>query len=350
MKSLLLLWLAVMAFGQGPARKSVLGTVTGFRAEVTEMVVKPENADPQSIRFGPDTVVQRIAPGQKDLKNAETIAITAVALGDRVLISFAGSEAEARRIVVMPATDIARQNEADKQDWAKRGLAGVVASKRGNEITLRMRGLRGESTSTVSVEDNTTYRRYAPDSVKFADAQPSSFKEINVGDQLRARGEKSTDGTSVKAQEVVFGTFRTWAGTITAVNTEAGEVTAKELGGKKTAVIKVSADSQLKKMPSFPGMGAGGPRMGGGPPDLAQMIERMPAAKLDELKPGETIVVSSTKGASSDQLTAIMLLSNAGMLIQMASAQQQTERPSGMGMGGGLSMGAGGLELPGMVP
>ena len=34
-------------------------------------------------------------------------------------------------------------------------------------------------------------RRYAPDSVKFADAKESTLAEIKVGDQVRARGDKS---------------------------------------------------------------------------------------------------------------------------------------------------------------
>jgi len=34
----------------------------------------------------------------------------------------------------------------------------------------------------------------------------------------------------------------------------------------------------------------------------------MPPTKLEELKPGDMIVVSSTKGAKSDEITAITLL------------------------------------------
>ena len=49
------------------------------------------------------------------------------------------------------------------------------------------------------------------------------------------------------------------------------------------------------------------------------MLERMPPVKLEALKTGGTIVVSSTKGAKTDQLTAIMVLANADLLIQMAS-------------------------------
>jgi len=89
----------------------------------------------------------------------------------------------------------------------------------------------------------------------------------------------------------------------------------------------------------------------GGAPDIAQMLERMPAAKLEDLKPGETVVISSTKGAKSDSITAIMLVANADRLIQIAQriqAAQQAAGPtlSGLGGGGDLS----GLNLPGMIP
>jgi hypothetical protein len=99
--------------------------------------------------------------------------------------------------------------------------------------------------------------------------------------------------------------------------------------------------------PTAGGEAARGP--GGGPGrgtmDISQMLEHMPAAKLDDLKPGQTIVVSSTKGAKSDEITAIMLLANADMLIQMASmGSGRGGRAGGGGAGGGMGgmMGAGG--------
>ena len=85
------------------------------------------------------------------------------------------------------------------------------------------------------------------------------------------------------------------------------------------------------------------------------MLERMPLSKVSDLKVGETVVVSSTRGASNRQVTAIMLLGNADMLIQMASAAQaRSSQGGGVSLGGGINMGgmmggSGGLELPGMM-
>lgn len=341
-----------------------------------------------TVQTGADAVLQRVSPGQRSLKDAQPVLLSEIQAGDRVLVTFVPGTREARRVVVMPAAAIRQRQEADREDWQRRGVAGVVAEKKPGEVVLRQRSFAGVNLVTVRVTGDTVYRRYAPDSVKFADARPSRFEEIRPGDQLRARGEKSEDGLRVTAEEVVFGTFVTKAGSIVRVDTEAGELTMRELSSGQTLMVKVREDSQLKRMPDFPGMGAGsrgegmaGPPFGGGlpgeafggpppgmrppgmaggpgrggPRDLSQMLERMPDAKLEELQPGETIVVSSTEGRERGRLTAIMLLANAGPLLEMASAQNGRrdaggQAEPGLGAGGGLILGAGGFELPAMLP
>jgi hypothetical protein len=342
--------------------KFIVGTVDGFKAESAEIRVKPDIGETVSLKVTSGTQVLRVAPGEKDLKKAEPIRITDVASGDHVLVNLMPAAFEARRIVVMSSADIAKRNEADSLDWNKRGIAGIVAAKNGNEITLRKRSLQGEIKLIVTVSDGTQYRRYAPDSVKFADAKKSEMTEIGVGDQLRARGQKSEDGLKVSAEEVVFGTFVTKAGPITAVNVEAKEITVKDLATGKPLVIKLTGDSQVKKLPDFAAMMppggnaavASATRPARAAPDLTQMLERIPTSKFEDLKSGEMVVASSTKGASSDEITAIMLVGNAGMLIQMASRPSGSDaRPTGAGpsMGApGMAGGLSGLNIPGMIP
>jgi hypothetical protein len=399
--ALVVLWRAP-AWGQTQAAptqaaKSFVGTVSAIKAETAEIEIKPDNAAPVALKIGSNTIAQKIAPGAQDLKKAEAIQITEVALGDRVLVTPEPGTSDLRRIIVMSATDIARRNQADSLDWTRRGVSGIVAAKNGSDVTLKIRTMTGEKQAVVTVGEKTTYKRYAPDSVKFADAKVSKMVEVSVGDQLRARGQKSEDGLKVTADDVVFGTFVTKAGSVMAVNLETKEVTVKDLTNNRPLVVKFTADSQLKKMPDMSAMMGGmmgrGAAPAGGPPaatppvgapppgmmrpagdaasaaggapggmarpgggmDLGQMLERMPAGKLDDLKPGDTIVVSSTKGAKADQITAIMFLSNAGMLIQMAAMQSGGGRSGGAGgmsggmggMGGG-GMGGGGMDLGSM--
>jgi hypothetical protein len=230
---------------------------------------------------------------------------------------------------------------------------------------LKIRGLTGETQATVTVGPKTTFKKYSADSVKFSDAVEAKLADVAPGDQLRARGTKSEDGAKVQADEVVFGTFMVKGGTITAINPETKEVTVKELPGKKSLVIRLTADSQLKRMPDSAAMMSGGrggaPQGGRGMPgapggfDIGQMVERMPQARIEDLKAGETIVVSSASNAKNDHITAILLLGNAEALLQMAAmsgggrggASGSMGGMGGMGMGGGMgdlsSLGLGGI-------
>jgi hypothetical protein len=350
----------------GAANRSLVGTVSGFRAESAVIEVRPDGGDVVSVSCGSETEFLRVTPGHVDLKTAERISLTDLAVGDRVLVTFAPGSSEARRMVVMSASDLARKREAERQDWTVRGLAGVVNAVAPDAITLKTGSLAGELLATIRVRPNTVFRRYAPNSVLFADAQPSSLAEVRAGDQAWGRGEKSPDGRSVEAEEVVFGTFLIQAGSIIEVDAAGSRITVEELGSKKTLVVRVTADSQIKRMPAFPGLpGRGfgppapmdaarpGPRPGA-MPDLSQMLKGMPAATLAELRPGERVVVSSTRGASAEQVTAIMLVANADTLIQMAAAQTGgrgaggSEMPMGLNLGG--LMGLGGLDFTGMIP
>ena len=348
--------LAVLLYqaGQDPARKPIVGTVSSFRANTAELQVAPERGEAVWVKLSAATDIRKVAPGEKDLMNAAAIQATEISAGDRVLVSFIAGDDAARRIVVMSASDITRRNEAGRQDWLKRGKTGIIVAVRDNTITLRQRSFQGEAQTTIQVDAKTVIRRYAPDSVRFADARPSSLAEIHPGDQLRARGHEP-------AEEIVFGTFRTSAGPIKSVNAAANEFLITDLATNKPLVVKLAAESQLKQMPGFPSLGPGaGPGPGPGmmpgpPPDLSQMFERMPACRMEDLKPGQYVAVSSTKGATSGQVTAIMVLANAEMLLRMAGMQnggrQRPDAAPNMGSMVGLNgTGISGLELPGLIP
>jgi hypothetical protein len=361
---------ALVASGQVPER--MVGTVVSIVLDKATVQVKGQDGALVTLNLTSDTILQRVAPGEKSLKNAETIQISDIAVGDKVLVNSDPATASARRLIVMSATAITKRDESDRMAWTTHGISGIVVAKTADDLTLRLRSMQVEMQAHVLVSSTTGFRKYAADSVRFGDAKPSSLAEVQVGDQLRARGTKSEDGLKVTADQIVFGTFVTKAGTITAIDTEHKSVSIKELNTNTAFNVKLTADSQLKQMPNFaamagggmPGGGmpsggppTGGPPKGGGLPDIAQMVEHMPSVALDALKVGDTIVMSSTKGAVNNEYTAIVLLDNAEMLIRIATAQPgggQTGRPSGSQAGGLSAMsaaggGLGNLELPGIM-
>jgi hypothetical protein len=337
----------------GQASKTILGTVAEFKAHSAEIGLKPDTGEAVFFKVGMDTQVVRIPPGEQDLEKAKPAQVTDLALGDRVLVSFVAGLSEARRIVLIPATDIARRNEAERLDWEKRGISGVVAANNGNQIALEMRTPLGAHTVTITVTGKTIIRRYAPDSVSFAAAEPSNLAAIAKGDQLRTRGQKSEDGATVIAENIVFGTFLTRLGPITAVDREAREIRIQDAATKKLLTIRLTPESQIKMLPDFHKVGAPtGDGTHGAPLDIAKMLQQLPGGAIEDLKVGGMVLVTSTRSASSDKATAIMLLANADTLVQVAQAQAAGADPlDAIGkMHGGMLGGTGGLSLPAMIP
>jgi hypothetical protein len=96
----------------------------------------------------------------------------------------------------MSKGDIAEKREREKEDWRKRGVAGTISTINADtkEITIDARTAEGPKPTVILTTAETKFRRYAPDSVRFSDAKPSTIAELKAGDQLRALGTRSSDG------------------------------------------------------------------------------------------------------------------------------------------------------------
>jgi co-chaperonin GroES (HSP10) len=324
----------------------------------------------------PDTAkILRVAPGQKDLKNATPLQKSDLQVGDRILVRGRATgdphALTAAAVVVMKQSDVAAKQESDRSDWQKRGVGGLVTAvdPSSGTITISQTSFTGTKSVAVHTTKATILRRYAPNSVKFDDAKIAPIDQIKAGDQLRARGTKNAEGTEIAADEVVSGSFRNLAGTVTAVDPAASTLTLKDLLSKQSVVVKVSSDSQLRKLPpefaqriamrlkaaaaggipgagtavggggaptnggartesnrapaagGFPGGGMGG--RNGGPPDIQQILARMPAASLADLQKGDAVMIVSTQPSDSGEVKAITLLAGVEALLTASPSASQ---------------------------
>jgi hypothetical protein len=239
---------------------------------------------------------------------------------------------------VMSKGDIAQQREREKEEWRKRGLAGSVSAinPETKEITIDARTAEGPKPTVIATTAETKFRRYAPDSVRFSDAKPSAIAELKPGDQLRALGTRSADG-KFTAEEIVAGSFQTIGGAIVEVNAEKQELKINDAQSKQPVTVVISKDSVMKRLmpellaallPPKPGAGSNAPgaKQGG---DLQEMFDQLPPVTLSELKPGESILISSTKGAEPARVTAIAIVSGVGPLLQ----NSQGGRPAAVSLG-----------------
>lgn len=329
---------ALLGQAAEPKPASLVGEVTAKAA--SGLTLKADDGAAVTVTLKDGASVVRAKPGAKTLAEAVAATLEEVAVGDRVLVrgdrSEDGASFAARQVVVMAKEDIARKQEAERADWRRRGVLGTVTAVDATAGTITLQVGRGVQARTLVLETSgrtVTFRRYAPDSVKFSDAKPSTLAEMKVGDELRALGDRGPDEKTFLAEQAVFGSFRLVAGSVTAVAPEKGEVTFRdEESGKKVTAV-AGPDARLRRLPPEmaarlarrrQGEGAPGstqsarPEAGVGPrPEWGRgsggggedILERMPATTLADLKVGERILVSSTTGGDASRLTAIALVS-----------------------------------------
>lgn len=370
----------------------VIGNVTAINLAEKGMSVKTDAGNSVVAVYSDATSFIRAQPGSTTLDGATKITPAEIGVGDRVFARGKLADDQksvlVRALVVMTKADIAKKHERDREEWKRRGILGTVTSVNPatKEVTVTTSTAEGPKPLVVAAGgEKLVFRRYAPDSVKFADAKTSSFAELKVGDRLRALGERSADGARFTPEEIVSGAFRQLVGTVTAVDPATNEIKITTQD-KRPLTIVVNQDSNLRRLPPMmaqmlaaraagngqgrggqrpPGQtpggepgagggggggrgeggggGGGGRRMGGGF-DPQDMLERMPQLSLAELKPGDMIVVSSTSSADPARLTAIALVAGMDAVINAIAARPATPNVGGgqdLGLPGGIDLGIG---------
>jgi co-chaperonin GroES (HSP10) len=334
--------------------------------------------------------ILQLAPGSTDLKTAQPIALTDIAVGDRVLVTGKSDDDgsfSATRVILMKSTDIAQKNAAEQADWQRRGAGGLVSAVSGSTLTITS----GARKIAVETGATTKFRRYGADSIKFEDTKPGTLAQIQAGDQLRVRGNKSDDGLTITAEEVVSGSFKNLAGTIATVNASGSTVSLKDLATKKNVTVTVTSNSDLRKLPPemaarlaararggaptgsagapqgasagegrpreasaegqppAGGRGPGGPGAPGGPGgrpggggDLSQMLSRLPTATLADLKVGDAVMIVASQSEAAGAMTAVTLLSGVEPILAASpsGAPAMTLSPWNMGGGGAADAGS----------
>lgn len=326
------------------------------------------------------TEYKRVPPENPSLKAAIASSFAEIGVGDKILVTgmVSGDKKTipAKAVYILTKSDLAQRQTKDQEQWRTRGMSGKITAinQQTKEISITTPGVMGAKTTVLTAKPDAKFMRYAQDSVNFNEAKASTFEVLSVGDSLRAIGDKSEDGATFKAEQILSGAFQTVGGTITSINAEKGEITVNNIQTKKDVVIVVGKNSILKQFPAemaqrmaqFQMMQAngggnvmrppnqqnqqnpqqnpnqiqgGGNRQGGG--SLDDMLERFPTITIANLKVGEMIAVSSTKSTNLERVTAIKLLSGVEPFLKI---------PQVAGGGGNRQSGGAnsGFSIPGL--
>jgi len=365
-----------------PTAARQLGTVKSVSGDTITLAT--DAGQVVTVTTSAETKVLKLAVGSTDLKTAQPGQLADVAVGDRVLATGKTGDTPtaltAARVILMKSSDIAEKNAAEQAQWRTNGVGGIVSAV--DSVTGTISVASGIHKYTVTTTGNTLFKRFAVDSVRYQDAKPGTLAQIHTGDQLQARGEKSADGLSVKADEVLSGSFKNLSGLIISADATAGAITLKDLATKKLVTVNITANSTIRRMPpqtaqmfatrnlagsqaggrtgaaasdqnggargayagaqgaeragaggqaGQAGGGAGMRRVGG---ELSQIINRLPTESVADLKKGDAVMVVATEpNPDATTLTAITVLTGVEPIL--------TANPNGGMDLSGWSMGEG---------
>jgi len=380
---------AQSAAGQAAIVKSI-GVIKSINGSA--ITLAPASGPEVAVTVEPNARILRLG-SDKDPKNAAAIQLQDLQVGDTIRargMSSGTNGIAALEIIVITRSAVEAVSDQIRQDWQKRGLGGSVSAvdPGAGTITISVAGFGGAKTITVHASKSTIVRRYSPDSIKFEEAKPSTLQQVQPGDQLRARGDRSADGADFTAEEIVTGRFRNIAGTVNSVDASAGTLTVQDVMSKKSVQVKITADSQLHKLPpeiaqriamrfkaklaGMPGAsgnasapaspagngqgssataaasngatGAGGGMAGPGPNgsngggvrsgDFQQMLNHMPAVTLADLHKGDAIMIVATEGTPTSPSTTVTLLSGVEPILEAAPNASQAMMLTPWSLGG----------------
>ena len=304
------------------AQTRVLGEVLKIDPNTKQLTLKTAEGTQVTVECDDKTVYRRVPPGEKTLDNATPINLTDINVGDRVIArgsTTAGTNAlSARSVIMIAREEIAQKKQRDRAEWASRGIEGVITALKPetNEITLLVQSAEGAKSLTVTTSGSPVLR-YAPDSIRYSDAKPSSINEMKVGNRLRALVNK--DGTRLIAEEIVFGSIRTVGGFVTAIDAGRGEIKINDIPSKQPLTIIVNSDSMLRRLSPEVSKLLSTDQKG----TVQQKIEQQLPLTISELKVGDGILASTTVGTTPSLVNAIILAAGVDNFLKQHTQQSR---------------------------
>lgn len=355
----------------------LIGSVATIQG--TAITLKTDSGQEANVGVQDSTRLLRIQPGQKSLKGATPLELHDLQVGDRILVmgktSPDGKSVLASSIIAIKQSDLAQEHQREEEEWQTHGVGGLVKAVDPAASTITITTNGAGKTVTIHTTKDAILRRYAPGSVRFQDAKPGAFDQIKPGDQLRARGVSSAGGSEIAAAEVVSGSFQNIAGRVISVDPGANEVTVMDLITKKPVVVKITTQSELRKLPELTAQkiatrlktAKSGPVVAAsasqspattssqpqgaqpGQPDLDQILKGLPQMSVSDLQKGDAVMVVSTEEPASAAVTAIKLVCGVAPILTASPARSQAKALqslwSGLG-GGGAAQGGGETQTP----
>jgi len=336
---------------------------------------------PVTLTIAATAAVKKVPASNPSATAATPSSMSEIAVGDSVVVTALptadGRLNPARTVLVIAKTDLVAKEKARSDAWRSRGISGVVeaVNPETNQITVKVSGSMGATSNVViSPKPTAKFLKYSSDSIKYTDAKQGTLAGVEKNDSIKALGDKSEDGTSFAAEEILTGSYQQVVGTVKSVDAANNEVVVSDLQTKKDVTISLAGTGVMKRFPmqfaermagrsagqgATPGAGGQARQPGGGRPvgmgpggmggaggmggraNLDDMIERFENVAIADLKVGEMIGVVAAKSDLNSKVKAFKLLAGVEPFVRMAEM-------AAAGRASGRGQAQVGLQIPGL--
>ena len=149
----------MLAGAQQPASRFT-GTITAVSG--TTLTVKTDAGEAHQVEVPETAILKQVEPGAKDLSAAQTVVLSSLATGDRVLVRLdpnapAGSSV-ALQIITLKQAALAKKQEQEREDWQQRGVGGGNGPETGQSLRRCQFHLKPLLKSILVVPDGAHFR------------------------------------------------------------------------------------------------------------------------------------------------------------------------------------------------
>lgn len=317
------------------ASTNVVGKVSKVDENSNQITIKTADGVMVTATIEKPSEIKQVPAGETNVKNAVTITLGQVAVGDNAIIRgkyVTETAFRAQQVLIVSQTDISSRQTRKRDDWAKRGIVGTVkkVDPQAQRITVE---LRGENSPLIDIipTATTVFQHYENNAVNLNDFKPGNLGAIKEGDQIRALGNKSADGAQMAAEEIFSGSFRTVFGKITSVNAGSNEFVIKNLQSAEEIKVILNSSSNLRRLTAELvknelTAGDGGVKEKSTPKsiNLTEILKRSPQISIENLKSGETVIVAFFNEPKAAEVVGITVISGGEIL----SPQPGNKTPS----------------------
>src|SRR5829696_449566 len=135
--------------------KFAIGEVKTIDPAAKQLTIKTDAGSTVTVALSDKTTYKKLAPGEQSLTNATDVAFTDLAEGDRVMargnVSGDQKSVPALMVIVMTKGDLAKKADAERAEWRRRGLLGVITALKPEtkEITIAHRTMAGNQAVVI---------------------------------------------------------------------------------------------------------------------------------------------------------------------------------------------------------